>query len=86
MLCTCSDVHVEACTAGDLQRARAVRCDRIGSYPSVGFKSIPPDVHRAEGDGERTISVELDAYQEGFRHRVSTEVLVAVEGPQIKAR
>src|SRR5205814_99534 len=83
LLCACSDVHVEACTPGDLERARAVRCNRIDSYRSAVLMNIPADVHRAEGDGERTISVELNTYQQGFRHRISTEVLVAVEGPDI---
>ena len=86
LLCARSDVHVKAWAVGDGQRTRTVRCDGVGSYPSADVdNSKAPDVHRAEGDGERTISVELDALHNGFRYRVPTEVLVPVEGPQIRA-
>ena len=51
--------------------ARAVRCDRIDSYPAGDVDdNRAPDVHRAECIERRTISVEPGALHNGFRYQV----------------
>ncbi len=85
LLSTRPDVYVESWAVSDRQRAGAVWCDRIGSYPSGGIdNNRASDIHSAEWIERRTISVEPEALHNGFRYEAPTEVFVPVEGPQIQ--
>ena len=60
------DVYVIACAAGKRERSRTVCIHSIGSWRSAGGDNHPVYADRGEWADQRTISIEIDTFYNGF--------------------
>ena len=61
--------YVKACASGKRERARTIRVNRIGSWGSAGVDDHAIYADRGERADHRAISIEIDAFYNGFRLR-----------------
>ena len=72
------DEYVKAWASGKCERARTVCCDRIESHGSTGVDNRAIYADGSEWTDQRTISVEIDAFNDGFRLRNAPDDVPAV--------
>jgi hypothetical protein len=60
------DEYVKACTSGKCESASAVCFDRIGSWRSAGVDNRAIYADRCERADQCAISIEVDAFYDGF--------------------
>src|ERR1044071_7077612 len=61
------DKYVKAWTSAKCKCACTVCRERVGSYRSAGSDNRAIYADRGEWTGERTVSIEIDAFNDGFR-------------------
>ncbi len=79
------DEYVKACACGKCERARTVCFDRIGPRRSAGLDNDAIYADRGEWTDQRTISIEINAFYDGFRLRNTTDDVPSVRGEYIRA-
>jgi len=74
------DEYVKAWAAGKCERALTACFDRIGPYRSAGVDNDAINAERGEWTDQRAISVEIDAFNDGFRLRNAPDDVPPVRG------
>ena len=79
------DKYVKAWTSAECERARTICCDRIGSYRSAGPDNRAIYADRSEWTGQCAVSIEIDAFNNGFRYHNAPGDVEPLRGEQIRA-
>ena len=74
------DKYVKACTSGERERSSAVCVDHIGSQRSAGMDDRAINADRGERADQRTISIEIDPFYDGFWLRNTADDVPPVRG------
>ena len=79
------DEYVEAYTGAKCERAGTVRVDRVGSRPCAEVQNRAIYADGGKWTGKCSISVEVDAFDDGFRDRGTIGDVPPVRGKYIRA-
>jgi hypothetical protein len=79
------DEYVKACDAGKCEGALTACFDRVGSCRFAELEDRAICADRGEWTDQRTISVEVDAFNEGYRLRNTPDDVEAVRAEYIRA-
>jgi hypothetical protein len=83
LLATRLDEYVKAWASGKRERSSAVRLQRIGSQRSAGVDDRAIYTDRGEWANQRTISIEVDAFDNGFWYRNPADNVPPMRGEQV---